>query len=64
MNGLFWGKSKFVSKGSVSQKLHIMMTIEDDKISPHDLIDKILGDGSIENLIQSCDILTFSKNQN
>nr|PNR62889.1 hypothetical protein PHYPA_001314 [Physcomitrium patens] len=64
MNGLFWGKSKFVNKGSVSQKLHIMMTIEDDKISPHDLIDKILGDGSIENLIQSCDILTFSKNQN
>lgn len=61
IDGLIWGDSQFVVLEDDRKVLEIMMTIEGDKVSPLDLIDKILGNETTDNHIQSCDIVSFNK---
>ncbi|KAH9544324.1 hypothetical protein CY35_13G113300 [Sphagnum magellanicum] len=61
MDGLFWGASKLVPVGYGIKKLQIMMTIEDDKVSPDNLIEDYLSVEPASDYIQSCDIVAFNK---
>jgi elongation factor 1-beta len=61
MDGLFWGASKLMPVGYGIKKLQIMMTIEDDKVSPDNLIEDYLSVEPASDYIQSCDIVAFNK---
>jgi elongation factor 1-beta len=61
MDGLFWAASKLLPVGYGIKKLQIMMTIEDDKISPDNLIEDYLSGEPASDYIQSCDIVAFNK---
>ena len=61
MEGLFWGASKLVPVGYGIKKLQIMMTIVDDLVSVDTLIEEILTVESINEHVQSCDIVAFKK---
>jgi len=61
LDGLFWGASKLVPVGYGIKKLQIMMTIEDDKVSPDNLIEDYLSVEPASDYIQSCDIVAFNK---
>lgn len=61
MDGLFWGASKLMPVGYGIKKLQIMMTIEDDKVSPDNLIEDYLSVEPASDYIQSCDIAAFNK---
>ncbi|KAI6188447.1 Elongation factor 1-beta' [Aphelenchoides besseyi] len=57
-DGLVWGASKLIPMAYGIKKLQVVMTIEDDKVSVDDLIEKIT---EFEELVQSCDIVAFNK---
>jgi len=60
LDGLAWGASKFVAIGYGIQKLQILCTIEDDKVSvDSDLVEAIQD--QFEELVQSVDIVAFNK---
>jgi elongation factor 1-beta len=61
MDGLFWGASKLVPVGYGIKKLQIMMTNQDDKVSPDNLIEDYLSVEPASDYIQSCDIVAFNK---
>ncbi|KAI6180119.1 hypothetical protein M3Y98_00685100 [Aphelenchoides besseyi] len=56
-DGLVWGASKLIPIGYGINKLQVVMTIEDEKVSVDDLIEKITSD--FED--HSCDIVAFNK---
>jgi len=56
--GLHWGASKLVKVAYGIQKLQIMLTIEDDKVSTDDVEDAIVAN---EDYVQSMDIVAFNK---
>jgi len=58
MDGLLWGASKKVPIGYGISKLQIVTTVEDEKVSVDDLIDKIT---EFEDFVQSVDIVAFNK---
>ncbi|KAI6204554.1 hypothetical protein M3Y94_00688200 [Aphelenchoides besseyi] len=58
-DGLVWGASKSIPIGYGINKLQVVMTIEDEKVSVDDLIEKITSD--FESHVQSCDIVAFNK---
>ncbi|KAI6215308.1 hypothetical protein M3Y94_00370500 [Aphelenchoides besseyi] len=58
-DGLVWGASKSIPIGYGISKLQVVMTIEDEKVSVDDLIEKITTD--FESHVQSCDIVAFNK---
>jgi len=60
MDGLLWGASKLIPIGYGIQKLQIISTIEDDKVSVDaDLVEKIQDD--FAEFVQSVDIVAFNK---
>lgn len=61
IDGLIWGESQFIVVEDGKKVLEISMTVEGDKVSPLDLIEKIIDDETSNNNIQSCDIVSFSK---
>jgi len=61
MDGLIWGESQIVGVGDGKRVFEIMMMVEGDKVSPLDLIEKIIGDEKNNDLIQSCEIVSFNK---
>jgi elongation factor 1-delta len=58
MDGLLWGASKKVPIGYGISKLQIVTTVEDEKVSVDDLIEKITD---FEDFVQSVDIVAFNK---
>jgi len=58
MDGLLWGASKLVPVGYGINKLQIMSTIVDDKVSVEELTETIEG---FEDFVQSVDIAAFNK---
>uniref|UniRef100_A0A1I7RWF9 DUF2431 domain-containing protein n=1 Tax=Bursaphelenchus xylophilus TaxID=6326 RepID=A0A1I7RWF9_BURXY len=58
-DGLVWGATKLIPIGYGIQKLQIVSTIEDAKVSVDDLIEKIQEDFS--DHVQSVDIVAFNK---
>ncbi|XP_045583619.1 elongation factor 1-delta isoform X3 [Procambarus clarkii] len=58
MDGLVWGASKLVPLAYGIQKLSILCTVEDEKVSIDDLSEKIQ---EIEDYVQSVDIGAFNK---
>jgi len=59
-DGLVWGAAKFVAIGYGIQKLQILCTIEDEKVSvDSDLVESIQD--QFEELVQSVDIVAFNK---
>jgi len=57
-DGLHWGASKLVPVGYGINKLQIMCTVEDDKVSIEELSEKIQ---EFEDFVQSVDIAAFNK---
>merc|ERR1719445_78853 len=58
MEGLVWGASKLVPVGYGINKLQIMCTVEDDKVSIEELSEKMCD---FEDYVQSVDIAAMSK---
>jgi len=58
MDGLTWGASKLVPIGYGIQKLQIMCTVVDDKVSIEELTEKI---EEFEDYVQSCDVNCMNK---
>merc|ERR1712168_170486 len=58
MDGLVWGASKLVPLAFGIQKLTILCTVEDAKVSVDDLSEKI---EEFEDLVQSVDVAAFNK---
>ncbi|RXG52598.1 Elongation factor 1-delta [Armadillidium vulgare] len=58
MDGLLWGAAKFVPLAFGIKKLSILCTVEDEKVSIDDLIEKIQ---EFEDFVQSVDIAAFNK---
>ncbi|XP_050712159.1 elongation factor 1-beta'-like isoform X7 [Eriocheir sinensis] len=58
MDGLIWGAAKLVPLAYGIQKLSILCTVEDEKVSIDDLSEKIQ---EIEDYVQSVDIAAFNK---
>merc|ERR1712212_420934 len=58
MDGLVWGAAKTVPLAFGINKLTILCTVEDEKVSVDDLIEKIEAD---EDFVQSVDINAFNK---
>uniref|UniRef100_A0A0N5AZR8 Elongation factor 1-beta n=1 Tax=Syphacia muris TaxID=451379 RepID=A0A0N5AZR8_9BILA len=58
-DGLLWGGSKLIPLAYGLKKLQIVCTIEDEKVSVDDLIDKMVED--ISEHVQSVDIVAFNK---
>jgi len=58
MDGLLWGASKLVPIGYGIQKLQVMCTVEDDKVSVEELTEKI---EAFEDFVQSCDVNAMNK---
>merc|ERR1719184_334962 len=58
MDGLVWGASKLVPLAFGIQKLSILCTVEDAKVSVDDLSEKI---EEFEDVVQSVDVAAFNK---
>merc|ERR1711874_101205 len=58
MEGLTWGATKLVPVGYGIQKLTIMCTVVDDKVSIEELQEKI---EAFEDFVQSCDVAAMNK---
>nr|ACO14925.1 Elongation factor 1-beta [Caligus clemensi] len=58
MDGLFWGADKLVPIGYGIQKLTVMCTVVDDKVSIEELQEKIQA---FEDFVQSCDVAAMNK---
>ena len=58
MDGLLWGANKLVPVGYGIQKLQVMCTVEDLKVSIDELQEKICD---IEDYVQSCDVAAMNK---
>jgi len=58
-DGLIWGAGKLVPVGYGINKLQIVSTIEDAKVSVDDIIEKIQDD--FADYVQSVDIVAFNK---
>jgi len=58
MDGLLWGASKKLPIGYGIHKLQVVTTVEDEKVSVDDLIEKIT---EFEDFVQSVDIVAFNK---
>merc|ERR1711993_180255 len=58
MDGLTWGATKLVPVGYGIQKLTIMCTVVDDKVSIEELQEKI---EAFEDFVQSCDVAAMNK---
>merc|ERR1711874_753311 len=58
MDGLRWGASKLNPVGFGIQKLSILCTVEDAKVSVDDLSEKIQ---EFEDFVQSVDVAAFNK---
>ena len=58
MDGLLWGASKLAPLAYGIKKLSILCTVEDEKVSVDDLVDKIC---EFEDHVQSVDIAAFNK---
>jgi len=58
MDGLFWGATKLVPVGYGINKLVIMCTVEDAKVSIEELQEKI---EAFEDFVQSCDVAAMNK---
>jgi len=58
MDGLTWGASKLVPIGYGIQKLQVMCTVVDDKVSIEELTEKI---EEFEDYVQSCDVNCMNK---
>jgi len=58
MDGLKWGAAKLVPLAFGIQKLSILCTVEDEKVSIDDLSEKIQ---EIEDFVQSVDVAAFNK---
>uniref|UniRef100_A0A158R4A3 DUF2431 domain-containing protein n=1 Tax=Syphacia muris TaxID=451379 RepID=A0A158R4A3_9BILA len=58
-DGLLWGGSKLIPLAYGLKKLQIISTIEDEKVSVDDLIDRMVEE--ISEHIQSVDIVAFNK---
>ncbi|KAL3682984.1 hypothetical protein R1sor_001006 [Riccia sorocarpa] len=59
--GLHWGASKLEPVAFKISKLQIMMTIEDELISPETIIEEHLTAPPANEHIQSCDIVAWNK---
>merc|ERR1712029_725394 len=58
MDGLVWGASKLVPVGYGINKLQIMCTVEDDKVSIEELSEKMT---EFEDFVQSVDVAAMNK---
>merc|ERR1739845_258142 len=58
MDGLTWGATKLVPVGYGINKLTIMCTVVDDKVSIEELQEKI---EAFEDFVQSCDVAAMNK---
>merc|ERR1712083_1059814 len=58
MDGLLWGASKLVPIGYGINKLQVMCTVEDEKVSIEELGEKI---EAFEDFVQSCDVNAMNK---
>merc|ERR1712215_6346 len=58
MDGLIWGASKLVPVGYGIQKLQIMCTVEDEKVSIEELGEKM---EAFEEFVQSVDVAAMNK---
>jgi len=58
MDGLVWGASKLVPIGYGIQKLQVMCTVEDEKVSVDELQEKI---AEFEDYVQSVDVAAMNK---
>merc|ERR1711981_1107900 len=58
MDGLTWGATKLVPVGYGINKLTVMCTVVDDKVSIEELQEKIEG---FEDFVQSCDVAAMNK---
>merc|ERR1712025_1528939 len=58
MDGLVWGASKLVPIGYGIQKLQVMCTVEDEKVSVDELCEKIQ---EFEDYVQSVDVAAMNK---
>merc|ERR1712112_220729 len=58
MDGLLWGASKLVPVGYGINKLQIMCTVEDDKVSIEELSEKMT---EFEDFVQSVDVAAMNK---
>ena len=58
MDGLVWGATKLVPVGYGINKLQIMCTVEDEKVSVEELTEKI---EEFEDFVQSCDVNAMNK---
>lgn len=58
MDGLLWGATKKVPIGYGINKLQVVCTVEDEKVSVDDLTEKI---EAFEDHVQSVDIVAFNK---
>nr|KAJ0206548.1 hypothetical protein LSAT_V11C500230900 [Lactuca sativa] len=61
LEGLHWGESKHVLIGYGIKKMTIMLTIADYLVSVDDMIEDRLTAKSINEYVQSCDIVAFNK---
>merc|ERR1712033_115342 len=58
MDGLLWGASKLVPVGCGINKLQIMCTVEDEKVSIEELSEKM---AEFEDFVQSVDVAAMNK---
>merc|ERR1719391_1282668 len=58
MDGLVWGANKLVPIGYGINKLQVMCTVEDEKVSIEELSEKI---EEFEDFVQSCDVSAMNK---
>ena len=58
MDGLVWGATKLVPVGYGIQKLQIMCTVEDEKVSIEELSEKM---AEFEDYVQSVDVAAMNK---
>merc|ERR550525_1429791 len=58
MDGLLWGAHKLIPIGYGIEKLQVMCTVEDEKVSVEELTEKI---EEFEDFVQSCDVNAMNK---
>merc|ERR1711962_1621299 len=58
MDGLVWGANKKIPVGYGINKLQVMCTVEDEKVSIEELQEKI---EAFEDYVQSCDVAAMNK---
>merc|ERR1712060_903076 len=58
MDGLLWGANKKIPVGYGINKLQVMCTVEDEKVSIEELQEKI---EAFEDFVQSCDVAAMNK---